>query len=113
MAHQLTLKKRDRKAIEDFQFHVKKLLGDGLIQLALFGSKLTGRDTPESDIDILVLVKDVALSAKTQILDAAFDVNLKYDVYISPRVMTLAIYNDPVWSETPFLKSLKSAGLTL
>jgi hypothetical protein len=41
-----------------------------------------------------------------RIIDIAFDVNLAFGVYISPRVVTQGILNDPVWRETPFLKNV-------
>lgn len=104
---------KDQKAVDDFRKRLLLLLGSHLVQLALFGSKASGKDTPESDIDMLVLVKDVAMNFKNRILDLAFDVNLKHNVYISPRIISLSTFNDPVWSETPFIRGLKESGLSL
>lgn len=102
------LSKKDRTAIAEFANRVKETAGGNLISVAIFGSKVTGADTPESDIDILVLLKEADLKTKDSILNAAFDVNLKNDVYISPRVIGRDVFDHPLWKITPFIISLKT-----
>ena len=109
----LPLNANEERAIKEFRERIFQLLGNGLKKMALFGSKANGRATSESDIDILVLVKDSALRRRDSILDQAFEVNLKYGVYISPRIVSLATFNHPVWRITPFLKKLRNEGIPL
>jgi hypothetical protein len=40
-------------------------------------------------------------------------VNLEYNVYISPRVVTPAILSHPIWSETPFIKNVTRESIPL
>lgn len=103
----------DRHAVTEFRERIAAILKNRLVRLALFGSKAEGRDTPESDIDILVLIDDSAKNQRRRILNEAFEVNLKYGVYISPRIIPLSVYNDPVWQVTPFVKSLREKGIPL
>ncbi len=109
----LFLNMNEKLAIKEFRDRVAGLLGDGLKRMVLFGSKVNGHATSESDIDILVLVKDSALRRRDSILDQAFEVNLKYGVYVSPRIVSLATFNHPVWRITPFLKKLRKEGVPL
>jgi predicted nucleotidyltransferase len=88
-------------------------LGQNLVEVKLFGSKATGKDQPESDIDVLVAVVSGSVEIEDRVLDIAFDVNLKHDVYISPRVIDRATLSDPVWSSTPFLKAIAKEGIPL
>ena len=81
--------------------------------MKLFGSKATGRDQPESDIDVLVAVETGGAEVEDEVLDIAFDTNLKHEVYISPRVIDRATLADPVWSITPFLKAIAKEGIPL
>ena len=113
MSKQLLLNPKDRRAIETFHRQAGQLLGNNLLQIALFGSKATGQDTKDSDIDILVLVKRLTIHLKNKILDIAFDINLKHGVYISPRMIALSTFNDPMWSKTPFIRGLKASSLPL
>ena len=48
-----------------------------------------------------------------RIVDIAFDVNLDSGVYVSPRVVTLTILNDPLRRETLFFKNLARESLPL
>ena len=73
--------------------------------MRLFGSKAAGRDVPDSDIDILVVVRAASVAVEDQVLAIAFEVNLTHDVYISPRVIARATLDDPVWRITPFLRA--------
>ena len=104
---------KDRQAIEEFSRRLAPLLGDKLLRLALFGSKLEGRDTAESDIDLLVLIKDPAAPLRNDILDLAFEVNLKYGVYLSPRIISQSIFDHSVWRLTPFLQRLRQNSVSV
>lgn len=103
----------EQEAIQQFARAVRKSLGDQLVALKLFRSKARGDDTPESDIDILVEVEKATAAVEDAVLDIAFDVNLAHDVYISPRMIERAVFEDPVWSATPFIRSLEREGVRL
>jgi predicted nucleotidyltransferase len=81
------LKAHEQQAVSDFvdrlrQYHPKRVL-----QTILFGSKARGDSTPESDIDILIIVDDEDWRFSHAISDLAADVSLEYDVLIGPRVI--------------------------
>jgi len=107
------LSEKDSLALTEFSSRISRLLGHNLKRLALFGSKAEGRSTPESDIDVLVLIKKSSLRIRNQIFDEAFEVNVKHGVYISPRIISLSVYNHPVWRVTPFLKGLRATAVPL
>lgn len=102
----LQLSKQDRAALADFGRRVRQALGANLVALKLFGSKATGHAAPDSDLDVLVLVRDPDTGTEDRVLDAAFDVNLAHDVYISPRVIAQSTLDDPVWRQTGFVQAL-------
>lgn len=113
MNRQPKLKSKDAAALHEFVREVRAALGTDIVEVKLFGSKATGRDQPESDIDVLVDVTPGSVEAEDRVLDIAFDVNLKHDVYISPRVIDAAVLSDPVWKITPFLKAIERDGIRL
>jgi uncharacterized protein len=113
MSRRVTLKSKDAVAIEEFVKRVRAVLGNNLIELKLFGSKATGKDQPDSDIDVLVAVEKDGVEVEDTVLDIAFDTNLKYEVYISPRVIDRVTLVDPVWRITPFLKAIVKDGISL
>jgi predicted nucleotidyltransferase len=113
MTRRVKLKGKDAAALKEFVRSLRSVLGGNLIEAKLFGSKATGRDQPDSDIDVLVVVKKNGVEVEDRILDIAFDVNLKHEVYISPRVIADSVVSDPVWSLTPFLRAVAREGIVL
>jgi predicted nucleotidyltransferase len=102
-------------ATQEFARRLRRDLPANIIDLRLFGSEARGEAGPESDIDVLVVVRptDERKRLAGLIVDIAFDVNLAHGVYISPRVVTTQILNDPVWRETPFLRAVVRDGIPI
>lgn len=113
MTRRVKLKPKDAAALEEFLRSLRSALGKNLLEAKLFGSKATGKDQPDSDIDVLVVVKKNGVEVEDRVLDIAFDVNLKHEVYISPKVVDRSILADPVWSVTPFLQTIAKEGIIL
>jgi predicted nucleotidyltransferase len=113
MTRRVKLKSKDAAALEEFLRGARSALGENLLEAKLFGSKATGKDQPDSDIDVLLVVNQNREEIEDCILDIAFHVNLKHDVYISPRVCARSILSDPVWSITPFLRAIAKEGISL
>lgn len=97
-----------QRALSRFAESVRQSLGPNLVDLRIFGSEARGEAGPDSDLDVLVVVRPDAERSilEDRAIDIAFEVNLAFGVYISPRVVTPEILSDPVWRETPFLKAV-------
>ena len=106
---------RRRLAVEEFVRRLRQALSSNMLDVRLFGSEARGEATSESDIDVLVVVQPDMdrVQFEDRIIDIAFDVNLDFGVYISPRVVTPGILNDPVWRETPFIKNVARESIPL
>jgi predicted nucleotidyltransferase len=104
-----------RQALKEFVNRLRQALSSNIVDVRLFGSEARGEATSESDIDVLVVVQpDIErVRFEDRIIDIAFDVNLEFRVYISPRVVTPGILNDPVWRETPFIKNVARESIAL
>ena len=113
MSGHVKLQPKDAAALEEFVEKLRAILGNNLIEVKLFGSKATGKDQPDSDIDVLVAVDKGGVDVEDKVLDVAFETNLKHDVYISPRVIDRATLTDSVWRITPFLKAISEEGIPL
>jgi predicted nucleotidyltransferase len=102
-------------ALTEFVKRLRHHLSGNVVDVRLFGSEARGEATPESDIDVLVVVQPDGqrVAFEDRIIDLAFDVNLDFGVYISPRVITPGILNDPVWRETSFIKNVADQSIPL
>ena len=107
------LRLKDQGAISEFRERLKTDLKDNLITVKLFGSKATGHAQPDSDIDLFILVRRKTSKLEDHVIDTAFEVNLKYGVYISPRVVGQSVMRHPVWRLTPFLRSVQREGISV
>lgn len=100
-------------AIKEFCELVKRELGANLLGIRLFGSVARGTATPDSDIDVLVLVQREDSAAREAVIKAAVDINLKHDVVMSPVIMSFERYSRPLFRETHFYRSLQEEGVSL
>lgn len=101
--------------MKEFVRRLREALSSNIVDVRLVGSEARGEATSESDIDMLVVVQPDTdrVQLEDRIIDIAFDVNLDFGVYISPRVVTPGILNDPVWRETSFIKNVARESVPL
>jgi predicted nucleotidyltransferase len=104
-----------RGPLEEFVSTLRSALAPHLVDLRLFGSVARGDARPDSDIDVLVVVEPHTERRRlaNEIVDIAFKVNLAHNVYISPRVVTPEILNDPVWRQTGLLQAIERESVPL
>ncbi|MEK9150181.1 MAG: nucleotidyltransferase domain-containing protein [Candidatus Desantisbacteria bacterium] len=107
------MKEKDNEAIKEFIEKVKNKLKSNLITLRLFGSRVRGEDRLYSDIDILVEVERLDEKVWDEVMDIAFDVNLKWEIYISPRIVEKAKFRSQRWSATGFVQAIQREGVLL
>lgn len=88
-----------RKALNEFVKGLDNIVGSSLVNVILFGSYARGdqdKNGEQSDIDIMILVNTPAQDIKRiqkEVLDYSFDLNLKYNILISPIVENIDVYN--------------------
>jgi len=99
------LTEKESKAVEKLKQGLEKLYGDNLVRLILYGSKARGDAEDGSDIDILVVLKEMGLNYDEikKINNVAAPICLKSDLVISAIPMnkkwvdadyrTIFIYN--------------------
>ena len=103
----------EERAIEVF---VKRLLaefGQDVTDGRLFGSKARGEAGPDSDVDILVLVRHSDYALKHAILWLAAEVSLAHDVLLSPRVIPLSAWQKMGQANTLFYRTVCAENIPL
>ncbi len=106
-------KKREILAVREFCEETRKKLGRKIKAIKLYGSKATGKDVAGSDIDLFVIVSRKNREIEETIMDIAFHLDLKYDVYISPRVISESVLRHPLWRITHFIREIEARGIPL
>ena len=104
--------KKLEKIITEFHQALEKIYGDRLIKLVLYGSQARGDATEDSDIDIMVVLKN-PVSPGDEIFrmgEVKNKINLKYDQLIS----VLPISEEDFSSKnTPLLENVRQEGVVL
>jgi len=103
----------EQEALRRFKDEVQRLLGDSLLSLCLFGSRARGEGTAESDLDVLIVLREKDRSLCRRIVEAALDVDLAYGVNLAPTILTEEEYKRNRDYRTPFYASVEREGVPL
>ena len=92
---------------------LKEIFGSSLLRIVLYGSVVRGTDTPESDIDIaIILDSEMEPGLNDQLVDFSVDLDLKYDRVFS--IVDINNENFVKWEKTlPFYRNVRNEGVVL
>ncbi len=75
--------KKEGEALQTFIQRLLAELGQQVVQVILFGSKARGTSTTDSDVDLLILVKDEDRQLQRKISKISSQVDLDYDILLN------------------------------
>jgi predicted nucleotidyltransferase len=87
---------RIREVMESFASQAKSVYGTKLHQIVLYGSCARGDYQQDSDIDVMLLLnvgQDQLAEERKKVFDIADEIDLKYDVVLTPVLQSMDIYN--------------------
>ncbi|USH00499.1 nucleotidyltransferase domain-containing protein [Thermococcus argininiproducens] len=97
--------------LRELKENLKKALGDEIEDIILYGSYARGDYSRESDIDILLVVKEkLDLHKYEKVNEIATKLSLKYEIVIS--IMDYP-KKDFMSLDSPFLQSVKKEGIKI
>lgn len=101
--------------MQDFAKSVRKMLGDSLDSVIVYGSFARGDYSELSDIDVMLLVslgEEDIKKISDPISDLAFDFMMKYGVDISPVITNTDHFN--YWADNlPYYRNVRDEGVKL
>lgn len=101
--------------IIQFTLELKKIFGNNLSQVILYGSYARGDTHETSDVDIMVLVTlsdEEIKKIRNEVYDFAFELELEYGIDISPLIKNKDHYN--YWLDTlPFYQNIEKEGVVV
>jgi predicted nucleotidyltransferase len=108
----LALKNNEKQAIREATRMLKQRFP--VKDVILFGSKARGDDDPESDIDLLLLTtRPIHWKERHSIIEALFDIEMKYDVVISIIVNPVNEWQTGLSSLLPIHEEINREGVTV
>lgn len=109
----LALTTNEREAVSEFVKILRQRHGSMIKEIILFGSKVRGNDKQDSDIDILIVLKNLSWEIKKSISELAACENLKHNVLISTVRYDADIWENPVIRLSPFGRTVREEGVRL
>ena len=101
--------------MQDFAKNVRKILGNSLDSVIVYGSYARGDYSELSDVDVRLLVslkEEEIKRISDQISDLAFDFMIKYGVDISPVITNTEHFN--YWVDNlPYYRNVRDEGVKL
>ncbi|MBN2315352.1 MAG: nucleotidyltransferase domain-containing protein [Sedimentisphaerales bacterium] len=97
---------------------VKKLM-DGLasetdrIRVYAYGSRVRGDGDPVSDLDLLVELRQVTMTARRRILDRAWELSLEEGYVISVVVVSQEAFEQGPLSVSQFARNIRREGVEI
>ncbi len=107
------LTKAEQQALNRFRDALHSLLRENLVSLRLFGSRVRGEQTEESDLDILVLVQNKDRALCRRIVEESLEVDLAYGTNLAPTILSAEEYRQNLEYGTPFYRNVEREGLAL
>ena len=101
--------------MEDFAKNVRKILGNSLDSVIVYGSYARGDYNEHSDVDIMILTTltdEEIEEVETEIFDLAFDYQMDYGIDISVVIQNKERFN--YWlGALPFYNNVQKEGIVL
>lgn len=103
----------EKDVLKQFATLIHAALGENLSRMELFGSKVRGNSSEGSDMDILVIVKERTLDVMDKIAEITAELNLEYNLSISPVIFSEYEYKVNTDMASPFTLTIEAEGVRL
>lgn len=81
-------------------------------QIVLYGSQARGQATPESDVDMLVLLSsEITTQEQSEIHDRLYEIGLECDMVISAMIRSVPQWERPISRATPLYQAIQDEGI--
>lgn len=102
------ISKNERLALKELQSKLSEKYS--LVDLKLYGSKAIGTDVSGSDLDVMIVLEDCSPAIESEIDDLVFDINLRYDCFITALFFNRVELDTGSLSESPIYKKILQEG---
>lgn len=110
---QLALFLQDREALVDLASRLRKDFGSQVVEVKLFGSKARGDALEDSDIDVIVVVRDDSWPLEHRIRKLGARLSLEHDVLFNLYVVSQERWTWMTEIRHPLYRSVASDGIPL
>jgi predicted nucleotidyltransferase len=104
---------QEKHIVEEFKRQVEQRFPGELIRVVLFGSKVRGDATRESDVDVLVVIHSEGWRLGDEIRSLGYALELEHGVVLSIQVMSQRHYEELRLFGSQFFKAVEREGVSV
>ena len=104
---------QEKHIVEEFKRQVEQRFPGELIRVVLFGSKVRGDATRESDVDVLVVIRSESWRLGDEIRSLGYALELEHGVVLSIQVMSQRHYEELRLFGSQFFKAVEREGVSV
>ena len=104
---------RERETLSEFLQGLRHRFDGQVREVILFGSRARGEAEPESDMDVVVVLREVDLAARRGVRYLAVEVWLRHGIYVSTRVWSQAHWGRLEQLQTLLYQNIRRDGIDL
>jgi len=113
MSKQTLLSAWEKQALDDFVQALYAQYGPHVVSVTLFGSKARGDAGPDSDLDLLVVLRDSDWRLRRAVRRLAARISLKYALLLSVRAIGQEQWAELARYRFPLYKAIQAEGVDL
>ncbi len=102
---------REKPIVEEFKRRIEQKFPGELVRVVLFGSKVRGEGTAESDVDVLVVIRSEDWRRGDEIRALGYALEIEHGVVLSIQVMTLHHYETLRACRSQFFQAVEREGV--
>jgi len=107
------LSRAEKKVVQSFVEELRNRLGNEIVKIILFGSKIRGDFSKGSDIDIFILLRQKTPDIRDRVGDLTADYIFDHDVPLSPVLYDLLEYQRNKELGSFFFENVEKEGILL
>ncbi len=101
------------QAVEKLSHQLHALLRDDLVEIRLYGSWARHQAHPSSDVDIVVVIRQLNLNLWRQVHELAARLSLEHDLVLSVNLLTQQEWEELQRLQTLYARRLQEEGVPL
>lgn len=92
---------------------LKRILRErcAVTSVVVYGSKARGDDSPDSDIDVMIVLEDYTPQVEATVDEAVYDINLAHDCLISVVIFSRRELEEGPLGESPLYRRILAEGV--
>ena len=107
------LEKEETVAIRQFAMYLIDSLKERVLDIKLFGSKTRGDFTPDSDLDVFIVLDTSDWDTKDQVRFMAADVSLEHDVLLNTHILSRERWEEMARYQATLWRKVQRDGVSL